>query len=136
MAAIEPEGLENMEQRLAEWAAWLRGGAQGGAGYPRTNILHQSWLPPSPEQAPTMATGGMSTRRERQVHQCVLRLSVRLQNTLAVVFVMRAPTVEQVRLLQCEASTVRARVSEAKKLLASMLLHGASKGVLPVIETT
>lgn len=120
MAMIEATTVDTVEQRLASWAAWLRGGSKG-IGYPVTNVLHESWLPPAPGQMPTMMAGGFSTRRERQLHRCVQALSVRLQNTLVVVFVLRATGVDQARMLQCEGSTVRARVAQAKKLLADML---------------
>lgn len=106
--------LDAMERRLAEWAAWLRGGG-GGNGYPVTNVLHESWLPPAPGQLPSMQTGGFSTARERQVHRVLGILSVRLQNTVVVVYVLRLSTAEQAARLQCQAGTVRARVAEVKR---------------------
>lgn len=108
--------LDVMEGRLLDWAAWLKGG-DGGNGYPVTNVLHKSWLPPTPGQTPTMATGGRSYARERALHDAVAVLSPRLQHTLAVVYVYRLPVEEQVLRLQCEAGTVRARVADAKRSL-------------------
>lgn len=115
-----------MEARLREWASWLACGTS--AGFPVTNVLHQSWLPPSPGQLPTMQTGGRSTRRERATHAAVLSLSRRLQNTLFVVYVQRVSADEQALRLECATSTVRARVVEAKRLLSLM------PGVLPVSD--
>lgn len=111
-----------MQGRLVAWAAWLTGGGSG-QGYPTKSVLHSSWLPPTPGQTPTMvsSTGGTG-RRERALHQLIsAELSVRLQNTLVAVYVMRASPAEQVVLLECQASTVRARVSEAKALLVRAL---------------
>lgn len=115
-------GADVMQGRLVAWAAWLTSGGSG-EGYPTKSVLHSSWLPPTPGQTPTMASSTGSTgRRERALHQMIsAELSVRLQNTLVVVYVMRASPAEQVVLLECQASTVRARVSEAKALLARAL---------------
>lgn len=116
-----------IERRLQEWAHWIGGGTS--VGYPVTNVLHQSWLPPSPGQLPTMQTGGRSSSRERALHAAILVLSVRLQNTLAVVYVYRLTAAEQAMRLGCAVSTVRARVQEAKRLLSLM------PGVLPVSDS-
>ena len=115
-------GADVMQGRLVAWAAWLTSGGSG-EGYPTKSVLHSSWLPPTPGQTPTMVSStGTTGRRERALHQLITaELSVRLQNTLVVVYVMRASPAEQVVLLECQASTVRARVSEAKALLARAL---------------
>ena len=116
-AMIEVDPLPG---RLVAWAAWLTSGGSGGEGYPTKSVLHSSWLPPTPGKTPTMASS--TGRRERALHQMIsAELSVRLQNTLVAVYVMRASPAEQVVLLECQASTVRARVSEAKALLARAL---------------
>lgn len=120
----EVADVDLLEARLREWAGWLAGGSS--VGYPVTNVLHQSWLPPAPGQLPTIQTGGRSTRRERALHECIKALSVRLQNTLAVVYCYRLSVAEQALRLGCGESTVRARVLEAKRLLSLM------PGVLPV----
>ena len=114
--------VDPMQGRLVAWAAWLTSGGSG-EGYPTKSVLHSSWLPPTPGQTPTMVSStGTTGRRERALHQMIsAELSVRLQNTLVVVYVMRASPAEQVVLLECLASTVRARVSEAKALLARAL---------------
>lgn len=113
-----------IEQRLLEWAHWRTGGSVGG--YPVLNVLHQSWMPPAPGRLPTMASGGRSTARERTLDAAIQALSVRLQNTLVVVYLMKLPARERASRLQCEEATVRMRVLEAKRLLSQM------PGVLPV----
>lgn len=116
----EDSSLDVMERRLQEWAAWLVGG-NSASGYPVTNVLHQSWMPPAPGQTPTMKTGGRSYRREMQLHAAVRGLSVRLQNTLVVVYIKRLAVEDQAVMLECQPSTVRARVVEAKRALLPQL---------------
>lgn len=112
--------VDVMEQRLLAWAAWLKGG-RDSAGYPTKSVLHQSWMPPAPGQTPTMRSApGGSDALQRQTHDDIQALSVRLQNTLVVVYLDRATVSEQVYRLDCQPSTVRARVVEAKRLLARM----------------
>jgi len=107
--------------RLQAWAAWLTGGGNA-AGYPTKNVLHESWLPPTPGQTPTMTTStGAADRQERALHHQIKGFSLRLQNTLVVVYVMRARPAEQARLLECQQSTVRARLAEARRLIAIAL---------------
>lgn len=115
--------VDVLQQRLQAWAAWLTGGGRGD-GYPTKSVLHDSWLPPTPGMTPTMKSGAGGTgRQERELHQVIsTALSVRLQNTLVAVYVMRATPAEQQALLECQASTVRARVAEAKRLIG-MALH-------------
>ena len=116
--------VDVIQNRLQAWAAWLTGGGSG-AGYPTKSVLHESWLPPTPGQTPSMRTdGGGSTRQERELHAIIASaLSVRLQNTLVVVYVMRAKPDEQVMRLDCQQSTVRARVSEAKAIIGKALMR-------------
>jgi DNA-directed RNA polymerase specialized sigma24 family protein len=111
--------VDVVEGRLQAWATWLTAGGCGD-GYPTKSVLHSSWLPPTPGQTPTMTTStGDGGWRERALHQIIsTALSVRLQNTLVVVYVMRASAAEQAVLLDCQESTVRARVREAKAAIA------------------
>ena len=112
--------VDVMEQRLLAWAAWLKGG-RTSAGYPTKSVLHQSWMPPAPGQTPTLrSVPSGSDAQQQQTHLDIQALSVRLQNTLVVVYLDRAKPDEQVYRLDCQASTVRARVLEAKRLLARM----------------
>ena len=113
--------MDAMQARLYAWAAWLTG-AGSGAGYPTKSVLHESWLPPTPGQTPTMTTGNASTLQERELHGIITTsLSLRLQNTLVVVYVMRAKPDEQVLRLECQSSTVRSRISEAKAIIGKAL---------------
>lgn len=123
MAVIEATTSDSMEWALQAWAAWLNGSGNG-AGFPTKSVLHESWLPPQPGMTPSMQTGGRSYRSERLLHKCIQCLSVRQQNTLAVVYVRRMPVAEQVTLLECGASTVRVRVMQAKRALSAMLAVG------------
>jgi DNA-directed RNA polymerase specialized sigma24 family protein len=117
--------VDAMEQRLQAWAAWKQGGGVS-SGYPTKSVLHESWCPPTGGQRPAMrvaVAGG--DRRERAIDRAVVGLSIRLQDTLVVVYLMRAKPGEQVARLGCQASTVRARVVEAKRLLALALDQAA-----------
>lgn len=107
-----------INSRLQAWAAWLTSSGSG-AGFPTKSVLHESWLPPTPGQTPTMTTStGGAGRQERALHMLIKGFSMRLQNTLVVVYVMRAKPSEQARLLECQESTVRARLAEARQLIA------------------
>lgn len=108
--------METMERHLLAWGGWLQGGRRVD-GYPVTNVLHESWLPPSPGMTPTMKVGGRSDRIERVVHGAVAGMSVRMQNTLVVVYVMRASPAEWPERLGCAEATVRQRVQQAKRVL-------------------
>lgn len=108
--------VDIMEVRLQAWASWLRAGRQG-EGYPTKSVLHQSWMPPAPGMQPGMRMSTGSDHQERALHRAIQALSVRLQNTLVVVYLMRASVDEQVMRLDCQPSTVRARVAEAKRVL-------------------
>ena len=110
-----------MERRLQAWACWRQGGGRVD-GYPTKSVLHASWSPPSAGMTPSMqVVHARSCRDERALDRAISGLSVRLQDTLVAVYLMRAQVAEQVALLQCQASTVRARVGEAKRLLGLML---------------
>ena len=119
-AAAALDGDEAMTQRLREWGAWLAGGAKCGAGFPTKSVLHQSWMPPAPGTTPSMKAGGPSDRRERELHALIGRLTIKLANALVVVFVHRVPPAEQALRLDCQQSTVRARVGEARRQLRQM----------------
>jgi len=114
--------VDVLHRRLQAWATWLTAGGNAD-GYPTKSVLHSSWMPPAPGMSPVMATtAAHGNRQERQLHGLISNaLCVRLQNTLVVVYVMRASAAEQARLLDCQQSTVRARVREAKSLIARAL---------------
>lgn len=112
--------IDVMETRLREWGAWLtRGGS--GDGYATKSVLHPSWMPPSPGQLPTMKVSHDNSRRERALHAHIVVLSERMQSTLIAVYVKRLTQADLTDTLQCQESTVRARVGEAKRLLALKL---------------
>lgn len=113
--------VDVIEQRLLAWSAWKHGGAVSD-GYPTKSVLHESWSPPTTGRLPTMrVTNGRGDARERALDRAITTLSVRLQDTLVVVYLMRASADEQVARLGCQPSTVRARVIEAKRLIARAL---------------
>lgn len=111
---------DTMEQHLLSWGSWLQGGKRGH-GYPVTNVLHQSWLPPTPGMTPTMCTTAGSDRIERAIHRAVQGMSIRMQNTLVAVYVMRAPAADWPDILECADGTVRQRIAIAKRLLVRAL---------------
>lgn len=111
-----------MERRLQEWSAWIRGG-RSGDGFPTISVLHRSWMPPAPGRPPTMRTSRADPAawRHRALHVALQALSVRLINTVVVHYLMRMPVAEQAAVLECDESTVHARLREARRLLAMML---------------
>lgn len=113
--------VDAMETRLQAWVCWRQGGGRVD-GYPTKSVLHASWSPPSAGMTPSMqVVHSRGCHDERALDRAVSGLSIRLQDTLVVVYLMRAPVAEQVARLACQASTVRARVGEAKRLLGLML---------------
>jgi DNA-directed RNA polymerase specialized sigma24 family protein len=94
------------------------------------NVLHKSWLPPAPGRAPSMRVASGSDVLHRLLHARIALLSLRLQNTLVLVYVMRLPAAEQANRLGCAEATVRGRVLEAKRLLT--MGHRASVGLVRV----
>lgn len=109
-----------VEQRLLEWAQWVSVG-QRGDGYPVTNVLHESWLPPAPGTTPTLKVASGNEGRSRQTHQAIASLSVRLANTVVVHYYQRLPLRQQAERLQCGESTVHARIEEAHRLIRAWL---------------
>lgn len=111
--------VDVMERRLLAWAAWRAGGGCAD-GYPRTNVLHSSWSPPGGGLMPMMQAPSVGDAPERALDQHVQQLSVRLRDALYVVYIKRMGSEQQAVALQCQPATVRARVVEAKRQLASM----------------
>lgn len=112
--------MDGIERLLQSWGEWLSMGTNGGDGYPRTSPLHHSWMPPSPGMSPAMKAS-RGDRTLRVLHSAIGIMSMRLANTLVVVYVQRVPPSEQALRLQCGESTVRARVREAKLKLRAAL---------------
>src|SRR4051812_22925348 len=107
--------IDWVEQRLREWAQYVSTGSDG-SGYAAINVLHESWMPPTPGQTPTMKVGAGSAARG--THRAVGMLSIRLANTLLVHYCMNLPIADQAARLECSEVTVYARVEVAHRRLA------------------
>lgn len=110
-----------LQERLQQWGAWLAAGGRPVSGFPTKSVLHQSWMPPSQGVLHSRVVRTVSDRRERELHRCIGRLSVKLSNALIVVFVHRVPPDEQAVRLGCQQATVRARIAHARSRLRVML---------------
>lgn len=102
-----------IEARLQRWAQWLKEGE--GAGYPAMSVIHPEWQPPAPGQRPTLKS--VKPGDARATHRAVLKLSVRMQNTLVVCYCMNLSLRDQAEKLDCSESTVVSRVDKAHRLL-------------------
>lgn len=111
---------ESIETRLQEWAQWV-GAGRRAQGFPVMSVLHPSWLPPAPGQRPMMKVAAGNDRRHRETHLAIESLSLRLSNTVVVHYCLRLPIEQQAQRLQCQPSTVQARVCEAHKRLQAWL---------------
>ena len=109
-----------IERRLQQWAAWV-GCGKAAVGFPVTNVLHKSWSPPTTGSRPTPRVIGCSDRLERATHRAVELLPIRLRNTVVVVYVQKLDVTERSLRLNCQASTVRARISAAKVRLSVLM---------------
>lgn len=116
--------IEAIEQRLQEWAQWLKVG--DGSGYPVKCVLHPEWSPPTPGLTPTLKVAAASG--VRSTHAEVRRLSGHLQATLVLHYVMALPLKEQADRLQCKPETIGERIRTAHRLLAQAFMCG--EGVL------
>ncbi len=114
--AMNDTTTDRAQMLLERWAAWLQGSGAAAAGYPTKSVLHPSWLPPASGMVPVMHTTPASNcRQERAVHAVVCGMSKTMQDTLVVVYVWRKSEAERAAALQCQPSTVRARVAQAKR---------------------
>ena len=112
-----------IEHRLLEWAAWVT--VKGGNGYPVTNVLHQSWMPPAPGTTPTLKALVGKDHQHRQTHRAIGTLSVRLANTIVVHYCFGLRGEAAGLRLQCAESTVRHRIREAHRRIALWLVEDA-----------
>lgn len=103
-----------MDERLRRWASWVAGGES--AGFPRTNVLHASWTPPSPGMTPTLQTG-RKAGDAAATHAAVATLSLRLRNTVVLHYCKRLSQAEQAAELGCAPSTVAQRLAQSRRLL-------------------
>ena len=102
-----------IEQRLQDWAQWMKVG--DGSGYPTKCTIHPMWSPPSAGITPTMKVGHASTAP--QTGRAIRMLSERLQNTLVLHYVTNLSVVDQAARLSCKPETVDARLRTAHRLL-------------------
>lgn len=110
--------LDAMESRLQRWAEWCDVGEICG-GYSAINPISDDWSPPTPGRTPTPRVWRPSDARETE--QAVRRLSQRLQDTLACVYVRRMRPAEAAQWLDCTPETVPQRVRDAKCRIAAAL---------------
>lgn len=115
--------IEAIEQRLREWAQWVTAG--DGSGYPSKCTLHPEWSPPAAGTTPTLKAAAPS--RARQTHRAIARLSVRLSNTVVVVYCMNLSEADRAERLSCQPATVRARLYALHRQLALLLDESVSK---------
>jgi len=111
---------EVIEQRLREWAQWLKVG--DGSGYPTKCTLHPEWSPPSAGITPTMKVGAPSSAR--QTHRAVEVLSVRMRNTLVLHYVLGLSIDDCAARLGCQAPAIYPRIWRAHRLLLVSLGGG------------
>jgi len=103
-----------IDERLQRWASWAAGG--DSAGFPRVNVLHPSWMPPSPGMTPTLR----STRGSGQAlatQAAVAALSLKLRNTVVLHYCKRLSLAQHAAELGCAPSTVTARLAQARRQL-------------------
>lgn len=118
MVEAEPT-IERMERALLAWGAFRAGGGCGD-GYPTTSVISPDWMPPASGMRASMPMPARSTMAERLLDFAIQALSVKLRDSLYVVYVKRASVAQRAVMLQCKPLTVDARVREAKRALASM----------------
>lgn len=102
-----------VEQALKDWAHWVMSGRTAD-GFPRCNVLDKSWLPPTPGSTPTMKVSRFRDARERDTHQAIGRLSLKLANTVVVHYCYRLSVIDQCERLGCATSTLHQRLAVAR----------------------
>lgn len=113
-----------IDRRLIEWADWLRvGGSSAGAagGYPGLNMLHKDWVPGGSGGQGGGAAIVARSDHERAVHQAVVGLTPKLLAAVVAVYVIKLAPDDRAAVLGCSPSAVRARVAEARRVLADAI---------------
>lgn len=116
--------MHDIDQALKDWAHWLSCGRRGD-GFPRCNVLHQSWLPPTPGSTPTMKVSTFNHEQFRRLHDAIGRLSVRLANTVVVHYCYRLSEAEQCERLKCARATLHHRLATARQQLQHTVWRSA-----------
>mgnify|MGYP003439924401 CR=1 FL=1 len=109
-----------IEERVQRWAQWVAVG--DGSGFPTMSVLHENWSPPSGSITPTLKVSAGSD--VRQTHRAIAMLSVRLRNTLVVVYCFTLSKRDQAERLECDETTVTKRIDVAHRMLAQALDSG------------
>jgi len=82
------------------------------------SVIHPNWTPPSQGMSARMPMPARSTLAEQAMDAAIRDLSVKLRDSLYVVYVKRASVLQRSEMLQCKPGTVDARVREAKRQLS------------------
>lgn len=106
--------IDWVEQRLRDWAQWLRVG--DGSGYPAKSVLHPHWSLPSAGTTPTLKVTAPSSARA--THRAIGRLSERLQATVVLHYCTQLSVVDQASRLECQPDTIGQRLRTAHSMLA------------------
>jgi DNA-directed RNA polymerase specialized sigma24 family protein len=114
------ETVDRVDARLREWAQWASTGGRS-VGFPVINVLHSNWQPGRGMGRLPATHSGARHERERQTHEAIQTLSVRLQDTLVVHYVKRGTCEQQASALGCKLSTLHARLREARHQVGEWL---------------
>lgn len=111
--------IEWVHARLQAWAERVTVG--GGDGYAVVNVLHPSWSPPSKGSRPAMKISLGQGLEIGRTHQAVRMLSLRLRNTIILVYCRKLSAAEAAVRLDCSESGVHQRITRAHLELAGFL---------------
>lgn len=106
-----------MHARLLQWGQLVTVG--DGSGYPSMSVLHKEWQPPTPGLTPSMKTS--APNRARETHHALGFLSLKLRNTVVLVYCMNLSAQTQALRLGCSVRTVANRIEEAQRQLRQRL---------------
>lgn len=109
---------ERLKARLFEWGAWFSAGGANMIGFPRTNVLHQSWMPPADGLPPSMQGAPAKCEREVRVHQAIGALSDKLIVVMVGKYGKRFTSAQMALALCCTSSAIEGRIGMAHALLS------------------
>lgn len=115
---------EQLKQRLREWGAWFNGAGAAAGAFPRKNILHPSWTPPSGGSAVVMSScaGPAQCNREMEVQAAIGQLSDKLITAVVGKYARRMTSAQMALELRCSSAAVDGRLSRAYDQLRALLL--------------